>query len=295
MQPLIFILLFGSVQGALLMLFFIYKKLHRSAYIFLLLYLGTMLLQLTLKVMSKLWLMENWPVFYMFSHWLPLLYGPLIFLFVKHLLLPGTVGYKVSSHFVLPLAVMILLVIAEAGTLPRPAAMIFFNPGFRLFVLTASAAVYHLAAFYILKKYKESVAQYFAGNILVQLRWIKQFIAVSAISSLIVIAALFLLYMVYPRGHEFRYAFIILSVCIYWFSYTALTRPVVFSVIKGHATDETEKDITVPLLKIFRPNKKYANSTLSEEDALQLCASLQQLMREKKLYLQAESNHHPIG
>jgi len=83
LQVNIFLLLFGGLQGVMLALFLIYKKLYNTAYVYLLLYLGTILLQLTLKVMNKLWLMDHWPVLYNMSHYLPLLYGPLVYLFVK--------------------------------------------------------------------------------------------------------------------------------------------------------------------------------------------------------------------
>ncbi|MEI9909370.1 MAG: hypothetical protein WDO71_06730 [Bacteroidota bacterium] len=75
----IFLLLFGALQGLLLSLFLVKKKLHRNGYVFLLLYFGVMLLQITLKVMSKSWLWEYWHFLYSISYFLPLLYGPLIF------------------------------------------------------------------------------------------------------------------------------------------------------------------------------------------------------------------------
>ena len=83
----IFLLLFGGLQGLLLLLFLVKKKLYSGGYIFLLLYFAVMLLQITLKVMNKLWLMQNWGFLYEVTHFLPLLYGPLVFLFARQLLL----------------------------------------------------------------------------------------------------------------------------------------------------------------------------------------------------------------
>ena len=84
-QVTIFLLLFGGLQGILFTLFLVRKKLHRSGYIFLLFYFAVLLMQITLKVMSKGWLMGNWPLLYQASYHLPFLYGPLAFLFARQM------------------------------------------------------------------------------------------------------------------------------------------------------------------------------------------------------------------
>ena len=247
-----------------------------------------MLLQLTLKVMSKIWLMENWPVLYRFSHWLPLLYGPFLFLFVKNLLQPRGIQRSSTNHFILPAAVLILLTIAGADALPANMAAVFFNPHLRAAVLIASVFFYHTAAFLLLKTKTPTEKNDVVVPAMAQLKWIKQFIIVSFTASLLIVAALYTLYMLYPLGHGFRYLFSALSICIYWFSYTALINPVAFSVVKGYARDDAETELVLPHLKVLRPPKKYANSALAHEDALVLKTSLEQLMTEKKVYLQPE-------
>ena len=287
-QLLIFILLFGVVQGVLLILFFVNKKLHQGAYLFLLFYLGTMLLQLTLKVMSKIWLMENWPVLYQFSHWLPLLYGPFLFLFVKHLLMPGATQRNSMNHFILPATVLVLIAVAGADMLPANTAFVFFNPHLRATLLLASVFSYHVASFLLFKRQTVEVKNAVAVNAMAKLNWIKQFINVSLVASLLIVAALYTLYMLYPLGHGFRYLFSVLSICIYWFSYTALANPTAFSIVKGFAKNDAENELPLPQLKICRPQKKYAHSALACEDAVALETSLEQLMTEKKLFLQSE-------
>ena len=84
----IFLLLFGGLQGLLLSLFLVRKRTYRSGYIFLIAYILVMLLQITMKVVSKIWLMENMPTLYSLSYRLPLLYGPLAYLMVVYLLSP---------------------------------------------------------------------------------------------------------------------------------------------------------------------------------------------------------------
>ena len=59
LQVNIFLLLFGALQGIFLSVVLLKKKVHQSGYFFLVAYLGVMILQITLKVMSKIWLLNN--------------------------------------------------------------------------------------------------------------------------------------------------------------------------------------------------------------------------------------------
>jgi AraC-like DNA-binding protein len=288
LQVNIFLLLFGGVQGLLFSLFLIRKKLLRSAYVFLLLYLGVMLLQITLKVMSKIWLMQNWNALYNFSHYLPLLYGPLIYLFVKHLLQSHPFTLKEAGHFVPAVVVCTLMFFALDNLLPGSIGFIIFNPITRLFILGISIVSYHILAYRLWIKHRQSLHHFFSDTTALQMKWVKQFILVSAVVSAVVALALFLLYINYPNGHQYRYGFVALSICIYWFSYTALTKPSVFSVIKGYAKQNASADYQMPQLKVYKPNVKYANSALAEEEAGAICARLQIIMQEKKPYLQPE-------
>src|SRR6188768_3006909 len=85
-QVNIFLLLFGGLQGFLLSILLIKKRWHQAGYGFLVMYLLVMIAQVLLKVMSKVWLMENIMPYYLLSYKLPLLYGPLVYLFAKNIL-----------------------------------------------------------------------------------------------------------------------------------------------------------------------------------------------------------------
>ena len=122
----IFLLLFGGLQGLLLLLFLVKKKLYSGGYIFLLLYFAVMLLQITLKVMNKLWLMQNWGFLYEVTYFLPLLYGPLIFLFARQLLLNKNFRLTDHLHF-LPFALHVFLFITGK-------TVWFFHPGVKFFL-----------------------------------------------------------------------------------------------------------------------------------------------------------------
>jgi YesN/AraC family two-component response regulator len=92
----------------------------------------------------------------------------------------------------------------------------------------------------------------------------------------------------YPRGAEFRYGFAGLTIFIYWISYTALTKPSVFSVIKGYNGAEATTILTLPKLIVHRPVKKYSNSGLGQEEMTGISSALQKVMQEKKAYLDPE-------
>jgi AraC-like DNA-binding protein len=286
LQLNIFLLLFGGLQGLLLSVFFIRKKIYHAAYIYLVLYLGVMLLQITLKVMSKLWLMNNWPMLYSLSYYLPLLYGPLLFLFVKHSLLNTPFRSKELCHF-LPFGFLLLIAFTGVySNLPLVIDVIFFNPHARMLLLVASICSYHFFAFRLWTRQRKKQGQDFSEAVVSQINWLKQFIAVSALVGLMVTAALYLLYINYPNGHQYRYGFVALTFCIYWFSYTALTRPSAFTVIKGHERDQAETILPIPQLKVYHPAAKYSNSSLTEEQVKTICENLGKIMEKEKLYLQ---------
>ena len=99
-QLTIFLLFFGGLQGLLFSSFLFRKKLHKAGYICLLLYFAVLLLQITLKLMSKGWLIDNWMPVYELSYQLPFLYGPLLYLFVRQLLYQQSFKYSDLLHFV---------------------------------------------------------------------------------------------------------------------------------------------------------------------------------------------------
>jgi AraC-like DNA-binding protein len=148
-----------------------------------------------------------------------------------------------------------------------------------------SLAVYHVLAFQVIKKRSLVLKEYFSTNAEAQLNWVRYFTRYSFIVCLLVVTALYLLYINYPAGYQYRFAFVGLSIFIYWTSYTALTQPLVFSVIKGN-NDETHGSL--PKLTVQMPVKKYANSTLDEIEKQRICAALDSLIRNENVYLDAE-------
>ena len=120
---------------------------------------------------------------------------------------------------------------------------------------------------------------------MIQLNWMKQFIILSLIVTGTIAVATYFLYVFYPIGHQFRYAFLLLSLFIYWISYVALQQPVVFDIIKGYGKTEKKESEPANLLTFYRKNEKYANSTLTEDEASAICNSLNELVVSDKFYL----------
>ncbi|MEI9810951.1 MAG: helix-turn-helix transcriptional regulator [Bacteroidota bacterium] len=288
LQLNIFLLLFGGLQGLLLSLFLVRKKLHRSAYIFLLLYFGVLLLQITLKIMSKSWLREHWHFLYDISYFLPLLYGPLIFLFVRQLLLNRNFRPLDLLHL-LPFAFLSLyLLLVGRLSFYNHWESIFYSCDTGLLLQLLSLLTYHWLALQCWNRYRNSLQGYFSETQQLQVNWIRQFIIASLAVCVIIAAAIYLLYINYPRGAEYRYGFAALTIFIYWISYTALTQPSVFSVIKGYGGKENAVTSLLPKLVVHRPAKKYSNSGLSEEDVITIREALQKLMPVQKPYLNPE-------
>lgn len=292
----IFLLLFGGLQALLFTLFLIRKKLHRHGYAFLLIYFGVMLLQIVLKVMSKGWLMQNWDVVYSASYQLPLLYGPLAFLFVKQITTRQKFGIVDLLHFV-PFALSFALVFSrDYSTFSEPILGYFFRGRARLGFQLISLCVYHLLAYDLWQKHNQSLKKYFSNIEQLQLKWLRKFIIMSFAICGVIAITIYLMSVFYPALNWIRMGFLALTIFIYWVSYAALNQPDIFSVIHGRAKDadqfaEREPAIITdlkPKLHVHRPAKKYNNSSLPDEEAARITASLEELMSSERPYLDPE-------
>ena len=292
----IFLLLFGGLQGLLFTLFLIRKKLHRHGYAFLLVYFGVMLLQIVLKVMSKGWLMQNWDVVYSASYQLPFLYGPLAFLFVKQITTRQKFRLIDLLHFV-PFVFSFALVFSrDYSALSEQILWYFFQGKTRLSFQLISLGVYHLLAYNLWQKHTQSLKKYFSNIEQLQLKWLRNFIVMSVVICSVIAITIYLMFVFYPALNWMRMGFVALTIFIYWVSHAALNQPDIFSVIHGRAKDAdqfTEREPAIitdlkPKLQVHRPAKKYNNSSLPEEEAARITASLEELMSSKRPYLDPE-------
>jgi AraC-like DNA-binding protein len=108
---------------------------------------------------------------------------------------------------------------------------------------------------------------------------LRQFIIGLAAVELIVIAALTIMYMNYPRYSDARLLFISLTVLVYWMSYKHLEYPHLF--VSGRMPVD---DAATAALQVQK-HSKYKHSGLKEEDGQAIAMRLQQVMTEQKLYL----------
>jgi AraC-like DNA-binding protein len=250
----IFLLLFGSVQGWLLSLWFLKNQNKKKANIYFALLLIVMGLQLTFKVISKGWLMENVHFAYWISYKLPYLIGPLLYLYVK----------------------------ARKENLFSWRDLVHFFP-FVFFLLYASAAFNNPWLFrYQLHPYTQSFIQiislvtygYFSLRISNKMR---NFITVLVAVESIVAITFAVMVVYYGRFPDVRLMFLLLTIVIYWISYKVVSTPDLFLEVQA-----------TPVIALeLRKNQKYAHSSLRPEEAGRIELDLQQMIKNEKPFLDA--------
>jgi AraC-like DNA-binding protein len=231
--------------------------------------------------------MHNWGILYEVSYYLPILYGPLIFLFVRQSLLNKKFRTVDLLHF-LPFALLITgLMLWMVFSVRIGSLGILFRTDTQMVLHLISLSVYHWFAFKYWKEYKSSLKTYFSETQHLQMNWIRHFIIASLIVCSVIAIAIYLIYVTNPHSRPYRYLFAVLTIFIYWISYTALTKPSIFSIIKGYAGENATIPV-LPALVIHRPAKKYSNSGLSEEDKANILSMLHKTITEQKPYLNPE-------
>lgn len=279
----IWLLLFGALQGLLLSLVLLRKRVHREGYGFLLLYLLVLLMQIILKMADKAWLMENVRTTYSLSYKLPLLYGPLVYFFVRSLITgESRLALRDLLHL-LPFGYS--MVVMNLRFLPGfPASLLWPMYAWSTLVMElVSLIVYHLLAFRQWTYYTQQLRASHSEPPSFQLDWVRRFVLVSCSVTVCVSVFLFLLF--YSPQYTFlRFGFVLLCFFIYWISYSALRQPALFTRI---SLQNDAPETTLPRLPVFvthQPQKKYANSSLAEEEAERILSALEQCMLTQKLY-----------
>ena len=288
LQGNIVLLLLGALQAILLTVLLIRKKVYRSGYIFLILYLVTLTAQVLFKVADKYWLMQNVTKSYFLSHYLPLLYGPLAFLFTRNVLSrEPKLRSRDLLHFIPFLYSAIVVasvnIFSELGWLYRP-----LNGYAGLTIQMFSIGIYHYLAWKYWNNYTGGIKQYYSDLHSVKVRWLGRFLLYSFITTVALSILLVFLYKTHPTYYELRFGFLLLSVFIYWISYCALSQPAIFSVIKGNISSTEEKRI--PALSPIPPVSRYNKSRLKEEEVSRIVTALHSLMVSQRLYTDPELN-----
>jgi AraC-like DNA-binding protein len=266
----IFFLLFGAIQGALIS-FFLLKNLKRErSQLFLILFLIVVGLQLTFKVISKLWLWENARGIYHLSYSLPYLAPPLLYWFVAsrihnkkfqivHLL--NFLPFAISFLFILLADVLNINIGSILGWLLRDYAACIFQ--------LINLSIFATLAFRILSSSTES---FHAG--------LKQFIVLASSCEAIIILAIAILHHYYGAIPDLRLLFLVLTFMIYWISYKLVSQPELFM--------PERMQVQLVEMKVDPQPSKYAHSGLKSDEADRIVGLLNEVMIKNKLFLNAD-------
>jgi len=282
----ILLLALGGLQGIFLFLSLLKKRKAVPGFVFLAAYLCVMLLQISLKVADKLWLMNNLHPLYSFSYQLPFLYGPLLYLFVCRFTNYRQPVTRDVLHF-LPGIAFISLFIFSNPYQSVPAVFIpLFRTSWAMVLQLISLVVYHVLALNMLNKQNIAVVSGSGTIIKIQMQWLRQLVISSLVVCSVIAVVIYLMFYNYPNWSNVRFGFVALSFFIYWISYKAWNQPELFSVI--HGQDDQQFNLHVPAFSIHLPAKKYSNSGLYEDAMQNIITALENKMRHDKFYLEPE-------
>jgi AraC-like DNA-binding protein len=247
----IFLLLFGALQGWLLSFWFFRNQHRHISNLFIGLLLFVVGLQLTSKVISKMWLMDYASLFYELSYKLPYLIGPVLYLYCK------TRSEKAFHnrdflHFI-----------------PFLIACAWGSIGWRLFGINVFPHVFVTAAMQLL-----SLGIYTYWSLKISSRSIRQFIWVTVSAEFVIIITLALMVRYYGIFPDVRLLFIVLTGLIYWITWKIISDSKQFIEPEG---------VFVSLS--FQKSPKYAHSSLTQQESERIEQQLQKLMTDEKIYL----------
>jgi AraC-like DNA-binding protein len=248
----IFLLLFGALQGWLLSLWFFRNQKKHISNLYLALILFIAGLQLTSKVISKMWLMDEAFLFYALSYKLPYLIGPALYFYCRT---KNSKEHKTKD--LLHLAPFVIM--ASCGWIGR-------SVGINLWPHPYTEAV--------LQSLSLLTYSYFSFNM--SNPGIRPFIKYVAAAEMVIIITLSVMVMYYGRFPDVRLLFVVLTGLIYWISWKVISRSDQFSEAYGG-------NAIMPLT--FQRTPKYAHSSLKPEEADRIEALLQKIMNSEQLYL----------
>lgn len=267
----IFFLLFGVVQGGLISFFLLRHKKRDQSQIFLSLFLIVVGLQLTFKVITKMWLMENVNLFYNLSYSLPYLAGPLIYLFIRSRLTQDRFSPAQLFHF-LPYIVLLITYLRAYIAKTHYVDVVtvwLLHPYVELFLKLAFLFSYTFMSWKLLK-----------GSQSVVRSGLTQFLIFASSAEAIIIITMTLTQLYYGSFPDVRLLFLVLTIVIYWISYKLIAQPELF-------LPAAENSAIIPM-KVDKNASRYAHSGLKPEDAERIAAALNDAMHQRKLYIEAD-------
>jgi AraC-like DNA-binding protein len=236
LQANIFLLLFGAIQGFLLSIALLRKRERHPSHIFLTLFLVVVGLQLTFKVITKVWLMQHAWWFYVWSYNLPFLAAPAIYLFMRSAATGASFSKKDLLHAIpFVLGSFIYLEWMKAG-----AQLI-------------SLIIYYWHSYRLIQSSKG----------------LRQFLNYVTIAETIIVITLALSVIYYNRIPDLRMLFVSLTIVIYWITWKITTDPnaLLATVVNRYAhsglKDEEAARIETELRNLMQTRKIFTDSKLT--------------------------------
>ena len=229
---------------------------------------------------------ETYPVLSGFHHPLPLLHGPLLYLYVRYSIRKDqSLEWRDYLHFLPALSFYLYLIPFFFFYTPEKRRLI--NNGliddysifivFSLVAFMISVSVYSIASYRLLNRYQDITLTNFAYRKSIDLQWLKQFIwGIGLIFFIAILLAVLQEWLRFDFGFNtdvIFYSLIILF--IFYLGYSGIIHQGIFSAAKNH--DQLVEPKTTG---------EYKHSGLKEEDALVFHNQLQQLMKTEKPYLE---------
>ncbi len=278
-----FIFSSGVIQGILLLFALLRKRSNLYPNIFLGIFIAVITLQVLIKFLDIFMHPGHLGPMYDVSYYLPYLYGPLLYLYIKKSLDENfTFKTKALLHF-LPFILSVIIVYTAGYNMINLFDYVnvhvynIADTGMQIISLTSYVFICRK-----LVNNKAGLSAKEAGSLRAE-KWLKDFsniVWITGITVIILFTLVFYKIEFYNiKFNDLGAAFILLPATIYWLSYSALVKPEFFT--SGSAS----LGITAPAVN---NHVKYQNNQLTGNEIEGILASLNTYMENEKAYLNPE-------
>lgn len=286
------LLFLGVLQGFFLFFIFLQKKPFQKANGFLAVLLGLMSIQVYLLSMDRIYDWLGCGLVNMFSRLIFLVYGPLIYFYVRSTVDQSFQWTKQQFWHFAPFIIFSVLSVISYQTWKTEYEVdwiiyisnihyvwpVFHEVGRLLYLL-----IYLSIAGWWLYQYQKKGLSFFSNLEQFQVKWLYQFLGLSFLLWLVVALGLRVnFYNGNPNANAYQSLFLVLPFFIYWVSYKALVQPSIFSQLA--LSGASEQKTLAPIL----PQKsidKYQRSSLNEQKSNDIEKQLLQFMKTEQPYL----------
>jgi AraC-like DNA-binding protein len=273
----IIILAAGLLQGILISIVLLSrKKVKKHAGYLLCFFIFIITIQILFKLINKNLLLESLDTFYYISYFLPYLYGPLTYLYIKKSLSGKSFLEPRDFWHFTPFCISVLIILTSHFELFN--LFQYINNDFYNITDTFIQLVLLTAYIYFSKKELKKIYESKRENIMgfsIVYKWFSNFANLVWFNGTIVIIALTLFfYELYVP--DIKYAFLTLPLFLYWISYKALTQPAIFinSSMKEDINEHTNGN-----------GEKYKKTGLSQHESEAILLKINNYLKQNEPYL----------